>query len=410
MAEPLRVVHLGKYYPPAPGGIESLVRDMAVAQAADGMNVTVHAFQHHKGQPTSHETENGVQVFRHQRKASVAKLDISPGLLDHIRNCQPDVIHVHVPNPSMILALLASRGVLAKAPVVVGYHADVVRQKLRSLLFRPLERRFYRHVAAITAPSPVHIESSEFLRPYKNRLHSVPLALKLDEYLNPTAADMAEADRLRQSAPGPIWLACGRLVYYKGFVTAIAALSQSRTRDGQLWIIGTGPDRDSLEAEARRLGVADRVRFLGHVKRTVPYYQAANSFWFPSNARSESFGLAQVEAMASGCPVINTAIPNSGVSWVSQHGVSGLTVPVGNSTELARCADLLATDHSLRDHYAAGARQRAMAEFDIRVMVSRLNMLYSNVLGKNHQIPAGDTNQPTGQPEPAHAALMAALG
>ena len=51
-----------------------------------------------------------------------------------------------------------------------------------------------------------------------------------------------------------------------------------------------------------------------------------------------------------------------------------------------------------------------MAEFDIRVMVSRLNMLYSNVLGKNHQIPAGDTNQPTGQPEPAHAALMAALG
>lgn len=408
MADPLRIVHLGKYYPPAPGGIESLVRDMAVAQADAGMNVTVHAFQHHKGVPTTDGIENGVHVFRHEKRASVAKLDISPGLLDHIRHCRPDVIHVHVPNPSMILALLASRGVLSRAPVVVGYHADVVRQKLRSLLFRPLERRFYGHVAAITTPSPIHITSSEFLRPYADRLHAVPLALKLDEYLNPTADDLAEARRLRESAPGPIWLACGRLVYYKGFATAIAALSQSQTRNGQLWIIGTGPDRESLEAEAHRLGVADRVRFLGHVKRTVPYYQAANSFWFPSNARSESFGLAQVEAMASGCPVINTAIPNSGVSWVSQNGISGMTVPVGDSAELARCADLLANDDNLRAGYAAGARLRAMQEFDIRVMVDRLSRLYSEVLGSNTNVPADREECEPGHKEPARMPLLPA--
>ena len=66
--------------------------------------------------------------------------------------------------------------------------------------------------------------------------------------------------------------------------------------------------------------MADRVVFPGdlpHYLDLVPYYLAADAFWFPSNARSEAFGLVQVEAMACGCPVINTAIPHSGVAWVS---------------------------------------------------------------------------------------------
>ena len=103
-------------------------------------------------------------------------------------------------------------------------------------------------------------------------------------------------------------------------------------RDGCV-LIGDGPDEPLLRAEADRLGVADRVDFLGnlpHYLDIVPYYLAADAFWFPSNARSEAFGLVQVEAMASGCPVINTAIPHSGVPWVSPHEETGLTVPVND--------------------------------------------------------------------------------
>src|SRR5437868_8857265 len=53
----------------------------------------------------------------------------------------------------------------------------------------------------------------------------------------------------------------------------------------------------------------------------IPYYLAARALWFPSNARSEAFGLVQVEAMASGCPVINTAIPHSGVARSEERRV-----------------------------------------------------------------------------------------
>lgn len=379
MTRPLQVLHLGKYYPPAPGGIESLVRDMAVGQSQAGLNVTVHVFQHRKNEPTVEEEDQGVRIVRHATRANIAKLEISSGLVERIRRAQPDIIHVHVPNPSMILALLAAGDLIRNVPIVVGYHADVVRQKFRSFLFRPIEHRFYRRVSAITTPSPAHGQNSRVLRPYTDRIRMVPLALNLDPYLNPSREDLETAEQLRQSCEGPIWLACGRLVYYKGFMTAIAALARTTTA-GQLWIIGTGPDRLKLEAEAARLGVADRVRFLGHVARTVPYYHAADAFWFPSNARSESFGLAQVEAMASGCPVINTLIPHSGVPWVSLHGQTGLSVPVGDHEALANSADQLARHPELRSLYGEAARRRAVDQFEIGGMVRRLNALYEDVL------------------------------
>src|SRR4029077_7698826 len=103
---------------------------------------------------------------------------------------------------------------------------------------------------------------------------------------------------------------------------------------GTLLLVGDGPDHGALQDEARRLGVRDRVVFLEHIPRPIPYYLADDAFWFPSNARSEAFGIVQVEAMASGCPVVNTQIPHSGVAWVSPHEETGLTVPVNDPRAL----------------------------------------------------------------------------
>lgn len=383
MPDSLHILHLGKYYPPVPGGIESLVRDMAIAQVNEGLRVSVQAFHHNNCKKTSFENDHGVHVVRHVRSAGFAKLDYSPELVDLIRTSDADIIQLHVPNPSMILALIKARFMRLSRPIVVTYHSDVVKQKLRAALFRPFERYLYRHVDAICPTSPMYANGSRFLQPYHDRILPVPMGLNLDKFLNPSESDLDTARNLRESCSGPLWLACGRLVYYKGFMTAIAALSQTKT-GGELWIIGTGPDKPALEAEAKRLGVASRVRFLGHVASTVPYYHAADAFWFPSNARSEAFGLAQVEAMASGCPIINTNIPNSGVPWVSQHELTGITVPVGNPTALACAADQLALDPLRRQTFANAARERAINEFDIRVMVRRLNTMYESLLGRSH--------------------------
>lgn len=372
----LRVCHLGKFYPPAPGGIETHVRTLVQAQAALGAEVQVFCMNHQPG-PTVVENDGPVEVIRFGRAASAAKLDLCPDLVDALRRVEADVLHLQAPNPTMLLATLFAR---PEPPLVVTYQSDVVRQRLRAVLFRPFERLAYRRVRAILPTSPTYPSGSRFLRPYADRIQVLPMGLNLEPYLNPSSEVRAEADRIRQThAGGPIWLGCGRLIYYKGFLNAIRALTRV---PGTLLLVGDGPDRPRLEAEANRLGLSDRVVFLGAMpyQKVVPYYLAADAFWFPSNARSEAFGLVQVEAMASGCPVINTEIPHSGVPWVSRHEETGLTVPMDDPVALAAAAARLLNEPGLRERLADAGRERARREFDHQVMAERSLSIYRRVL------------------------------
>src|SRR5262249_13696018 len=131
--------------------------------------------------------------------------------------------------------------------------------------------------------------------------------------------------RLRQRFGDRLILAVGRLVYYKGFEYLIRSMAQVR---GKLLIIGNGPLRAKLDEVAVQLNVSEKVVFLGEVQNdeVTPYYHAADVFALPSVARSEAFGIVQIEAMASGVPVVNTSL-DSGVPFVSLHEQTGLTVP-----------------------------------------------------------------------------------
>jgi rhamnosyl/mannosyltransferase len=286
----------------------------------------------------------------------------------------------------MILALLAAK---PPQPVAVTYQSDIIRQRVRGLMFRPLERLAYRRVGSILQTSPMYADGSRFLRPYRDRLDVLANGIELGPYLDPSAAHRASAARIRASYRGPLWLCAGRLVYYKGLRNAIRALPHV---EGTLIIVGGGPLRRALEKEARRRNVSDRVVFTGnlpHYLDIVPYYLAADAFWFPSNERSEGFGIVQVEAMACGLPVINAAIPHSGVAWVSLDGETGLTVPINDPIAFAGAARRLMADPELRRRLGDAARERAIREFDHEVMASRTLEVYRSLLG-----PSGRNGEP----------------
>ena len=315
----MRVCHLGKYYPPAPGGIETHVQTLARAQRALGLEVQV-LCMNHEHTDMAPEIDFGVRVRRFRKTASLFEMHFCRDLVKAIRAVRADILHLHVPNPVMLLHLWLAR---PRIPLVVTYHSDVVRQRVRAALFRPVERRVYRRVEKIILTSELYAAGSRFLKPYAQRQIVVPMGLDLEPYLHPSAEHLRAARELRANYT-PLWFYCGRLVYYKGLDVALRAL---RDTPGTLVVVGSGPELDALAALARELGVTDRVVFKGNISylETVPYFLAATAFWFPSNARSEAFGLVQVEAMACGCPVINTAIPHSGVTWVSPHDESGLS-------------------------------------------------------------------------------------
>jgi rhamnosyl/mannosyltransferase len=387
LSNSLRVVHLGKYYPPSPGGIEGHTRTLARGQAALGADVRVlvvnHAaangrdatFDRFTRTPNSEEWDGAVYVTRIARWACLAKLDVAPGLLRAVRQLAregPDVWHLHAPNVTMMLAILATPCI---RPLVITHHSDIVRQRILKYAVRPIESLVYRRAARIHPTSAAYAEGSELLKRFAVKVAPLPLGIDGQPFREPSPKALAYAKQFRDEHGEPLWLCVGRLIYYKGLSVAIDALLDV---PGKLLVIGTGPMEAELKAKASQVGVVDRVVFQGHATRDqlVGAYHAATALWFPSMARSEGFGLVQVEAMASGCPVINTAIAGSGVSWVCRHDREGLTIPVNDTAELARAAKRLLTESGLRERLATAGRQRAAAEFDHRVMAARSLEMY----------------------------------
>ena len=163
---------------------------------------------------------------------------------------------------------------------------------------------------------------------------------------------------------------------YKGLNFLIGAM---RKVSAGLLIVGDGPLRRALEEQARTVAVGDRVVFLGPIPDTVPYYQACGVFVPASVARSEAFGIVQLEALASGKPVVNTTLP-SGVPFVSPNGVTGLSVPPRDAEALADAVNALLERPDLRSRFGFEGIRRVNSEFSLEKMVDRTLLLYEHVM------------------------------
>jgi rhamnosyl/mannosyltransferase len=196
----------------------------------------------------------------------------------------------------------------------------------------------------------------------------IPFGVPLERFRSLTPAQAARAEHLKRTIPGPRILFVGRFVYYKGVEVLVDAIARST---GTLVLAGDGPLDASLRARASARGVENRVVFAGRVSdEDLPaYYHAADVFVLPSIAKTEAFGVVQVEAMAAGLPVISTNL-DTGVPWVNQDGVSGLVVTAGDDRALAGALDRLAADPGLRARLAHGAMARALEMFSLERMVS----------------------------------------
>ncbi|HEX5726186.1 MAG TPA: glycosyltransferase [Longimicrobiaceae bacterium] len=364
----MKVLHLGKFYPPDPGGMESHVADLCAALRA---HVEVEVVVSGRGRRTVAERVDGVPVTRVGTLASVASASFSPGMVGAIRRARADLVHFHHPNPPAMLAYLASGH---RGPLVVTYHSDIVRQRVLGALVEPVLHAFLRRARVIIASSPEYLATSPVLRKHASRCRVIPFGIDAAA-LRAGSAEEAAALRARY---GPrVVLGVGRLVYYKGFDYLIRALSSV---GGHLLLAGDGPLRPALEREAAAAGVADRVTFLGSVPDLRPYYHAADVFVLPSVARSEAFGLVQLEAMACGVPVVNTRL-GTGVEFVAPHGVAGLTVPPADAAALAGAIGRLLDDPALRAAYGRAGRERVEREFGRERMVRRTLDVYREVAG-----------------------------
>jgi rhamnosyl/mannosyltransferase len=316
------------------------------------------------------ETVEGVSVSRVATWFTAASAPICPGMIREFRRSDADIVHLHFPNPTAVLAYLASE---YTGRVVITYHSDTVRQKILGPLFSPYLQTALRRSSAIITSSADYQRTSRVLSSHLDRCHVIPYGIPLAQFEH---ADPAAVSEIRREYGERLVLSVGRLVYYKGFEYLIRAMTRV---SGTLLIVGEGPLRGKLEQLTRELGIAPRVKFLGGVADVIPYYHAVDLFTLASIARSEAFGIVQIEAMAAGLPVVNTKL-DSGVPFVSLHDQTGFTVPPRDPVALGDAIGRLLNDSELRRAFGHAARIRAQQEFSLDTMVRRTMSLYEGVV------------------------------
>ncbi len=357
-----------------PGGIERVVQDIAEG-LNDRTDMEVLTCQV-KGRETV-EKVRGVRVRRCASLGTFCSLPASPTFLIQFRKKarEKDIVHLHLPFPLADLACLLSR---YKGKVVLWWHSDVVRQKRLMVVYKPLMEWLLKRADAIVVATEGHIEGSSYLKPYRQKCCVIPFGVEknvienADRYLAQKTIEENQANETCR------FLFIGRLVYYKGCDVLLRALA--KTEGTVLEIVGDGPMRRELEELARQLAIADRVSFSGNVsdKELCKALGECDVFVLPSVAKSEAFGIVQIEAMAYGKPVINTDLP-SGVPYVSINGETGLTVKPGDAEALAEAMQTLSNDFELRKQYGNAAAKRARERFRIEEMQEAVLRLYEKL-------------------------------
>lgn len=369
MKHELRVLQLGKFYP-IRGGVEKVAYDLMVGLSEQGVYCDL----------LCASSEGGARIIPINSHARIicsrtwlkaAATMISPGMVFTLRKIQKqyDIIHVHHPDPMACLALYLSG---YRGKVILHWHSDIQKQKLLLHLYHPLQTWLLRRADRVVGTTPVYLSESPFLCDFQHKAVCLPIGV------SPMCPSPEAVARIRNRYLGKrIVFSLGRLVAYKGYSFLVAAARY--LQDNYVVLIGgIGALKDALQKEIIELGLQGKVELLGRVSdEDLPaYYGACDVFCLSSVQKTEAFGIVQIEAMSCGKPVVATRIPQSGVSWVNQDGVSGLNVPPGNAYELARGIESVVSDRSAYQHYSAGALRRYRELFTKEKMIEKCLNIY----------------------------------
>jgi glycosyltransferase involved in cell wall biosynthesis len=370
------------------GGQNVHVAALASGLARRGHQVTVHTRQDRAGVP-SRVRADGYLVRRHLAgpPTDVPKDDLLqyvPALADRVREAlsldRPDVVHAHF-WMSGLVSLQATAG--TGIPVLQTFHAlgSVKRREQGGADTSPAsridhERRLCRDVDLVVATCSDEIAELRLLGLDPARATVIPCGVDTDLFHTGARRDPDGPPRV---------LVLGRLVARKGIGTAIEAVAQL---PGVELVVAGGPRPDALVADpmvaemrllADRLGVGDRVRFVGSVEREQVPALVRDCDVVAAVPWYEPFGIVPLEAMACGRPVVGTAV--GGLLDTVVPGVTGELVPPRCPDALARALAGLLVDPARRAAYGVAARRRAVHLYDWRRVVRKTELAYRAAVG-----------------------------
>ena len=372
----MRILQLGKAYPPANlGGVEVTIK--LINEGLHGLGISCDVLGVNDSFFSKKEVSLFGTIYRESLIIKAFSTLFSVKLIYRlflIRN-NYDVIHIHHPDPMSIFAVWLVR---PKCKLVLHWHSDILKQSFLLILYKPFQNWILNKCNAIICTSIPYAENSLHLKAFINKVSIIPIGIDKSSLKihKPTIENIRNKFHNKK-----IVLSIGRFAYYKGYEFLIEAVKDF-DKDIVLILIGEGELKSRLQEKVIGLQLSEKVFFLGEISNVQRncYLYMAELFVLSSIYKTEAFGIAQIEAMAFGKPIVSTKIPNSGVDWVNQNMVSGITVQIRDAKAISSAVNLILNDKNLYSNLSVGSFKRFNANFTQVHMSNSIKILYENIL------------------------------
>ncbi|WP_338293762.1 glycosyltransferase [Planctobacterium marinum] len=380
----MKVLHVGKYFPPRYGGIETFMSQLMEEQADQGLEVAalVHA---DKLQSSNGEYAwKGCKIFEVKCFGQLIFAPVAPGypyrIIHALRSFRPDIVHVHMPNLSAFWLLVVKRFFARQAEIVIHWHADVLGSAPTKLikLFYPVyklfETQLLKNADKVISTSPPYLKTSIPLKPFAEKCVVIPLGIKI-KHFDVHSKKFSENRSIRLCM-------IGRLVYYKAHSVVLKALAQLQEQKVSvtLDVIGDGELALPLQKECSELGIQNCVFWHGSVseQQKDEILKSSDVLLLPSLERTEAFGVVLLEAANYAVPAIVSNVNGSGMSYVIENNVNGKVVDASDADALASAvAEFIKPGRTTE--CGKHAYNKLNKQFDIAAVAIEIQKLYKGL-------------------------------
>jgi len=307
------------------------------------------------------------------------ELALSSKLVDMVKLHKIEILHVHYAIPHAYAAYMAKKmledlGIFI--PIVTTLHGTDITLVGSHPVYKTAVTFSINKSDAVTTVSQSLKEDTLRLFDIKNDISVVYNFIDLEKY-NHKFSDCQRGMMAKENEKIITHISNLRPVKRSQDVISIFYNIQ-KEMPAKLMLIGEGPDREKIEYRCEELGILDKVIFFGKSNEIDKILCFSDLFLLPS--QTESFGLAALEAMASGVPVISSN--TGGIPEVNIHGISGFLSDVGDIDDMTKNALYILSNKERLATFKANARNTAK-KYDLHTIVPQYEAIYEATLAKN---------------------------
>jgi len=392
----VKVAQLATRYPPAPGGVEQHVAEIAPRLGARGHSVDVYTSDLYREFPSMERLAPSVPREERTPWGAVHRLPVWSfpgelhytffrGLPEALDRDRPEVVHAHTYGTNQVAAANRHHRRFGTPFVLTAHFHPIwsieggwLRHRLRGFYDRRVAGGVVRDASRIIVQTH---EEERLLRSLGLTLPAVEIVPPGYRPLPPPAPGSPSFSD-RYHIPGPFVLFVGRLASNKGLLDLAEAFAAVSTTDRSARLVVVGEDggqRTALESRAKALGIAERVHLIGHVEDDSSLsaaYREARLTVLPSEY--EAFGLVLLESLAAGTPVVASRV--GGIPEFVEDGKAGLLVPPKSPAALADAIRRVWTDRELARRLGEYGRDHVVPRYTWDALADRLDSLYREVV------------------------------